>query len=52
LLKLYREPDFLLREELREVEQNYMILMVLAAGALPSGDIARQAGIGDRSLHY
>jgi hypothetical protein len=26
---LYREPDFLLREELREVEKYYMILMVL-----------------------
>jgi uncharacterized protein len=49
---LYREPDFLLREELREAEKYYMILMVLAAGALPSRDIARQAGIGDRSLHY
>jgi AAA+ ATPase superfamily predicted ATPase len=49
---LYREPDFLLREELREVEKYYMILMALAGGALPSRDIARQAGIGDRSLHY
>ncbi len=49
---LYREPDFLLREELREVEKYYMILMVLASGALPSRDIARRAGIGDRSLHY
>jgi AAA+ ATPase superfamily predicted ATPase len=49
---LYREPDFLLREELREVEKYYMILMALAGGSLPSRDIARQAGIGDRSLHY
>ena len=49
---LYREPDFLLREELREVEKYYMILMVLAGGAMRSSDIARQAGIGDRSLHY
>jgi AAA+ ATPase superfamily predicted ATPase len=49
---LYREPDFLLREELREVEKYYMILMALAGGALPSRDIARRSGIGDRSLHY
>jgi hypothetical protein len=29
-----------------------MILMVLAGGAMPSRDIARRAGIGERSLHY
>jgi AAA+ ATPase superfamily predicted ATPase len=42
---LYREPDFLLREELREVEKYYMILMALATGTLPSRDIARRSGI-------
>jgi uncharacterized protein len=49
---LYREADFLLREELREVEKYYAILMALAGGSKPSRDIARQSGIGDRSLHY
>ena len=49
---LYREADFLLREELREVEKYYMILMALAGGSLASRDIARRAGIGERSLHY
>jgi AAA+ ATPase superfamily predicted ATPase len=49
---LYREPDFLLREELREVEKYYMILMALATGALRSMDIAKRSGIPDRSLHY
>ena len=49
---LYSEPDFLLREELREVEKYYAILMALAGGSLPSREIARQAGIPDRSLHY
>jgi AAA+ ATPase superfamily predicted ATPase len=49
---LYREPDFLLREELREVEKYYMILMSLATGALRSGDIAKRSGIPDRSIHY
>jgi uncharacterized protein len=49
---LYREPDFLLREELREVEKYYAILMALAGGSMPSREIARRSGIGDRSLHY
>ncbi|MBI4396225.1 MAG: ATP-binding protein, partial [Elusimicrobia bacterium] len=49
---LFREPDFLLREELREVEKYYAVLMALSEGALPSRDIARRTGIGDRSLHY
>jgi uncharacterized protein len=49
---LYREPDFLLREELREVEKYYMILMALATGTLPSREIARRSGIPNSSLHY
>jgi AAA+ ATPase superfamily predicted ATPase len=49
---LYREPDLLLREELREVEKYYMILMALAGGALPSRDIARKAGIGDLQAYF
>jgi AAA+ ATPase superfamily predicted ATPase len=49
---LYHEPDFLLREELRDVENYYAILLALASGPLPSGEISRRSGIGDRSLHY
>lgn len=49
---LSHEPDFLLREELRDVENYYAILLALASGAAPSRDISRRTGIGDRSLHY
>jgi hypothetical protein len=49
---LFREPDFLLREELRDVKNYYAILMALSSGSAPSRDIARQSGIGDRSLSY
>lgn len=49
---LYREPDFLLREELREVEKYYSILMALAGESLPSRELARRAGIPDRSVSY
>lgn len=49
---LFREPDFLLREELREVENYYAILLALSSGAAPSREISRRTGIGDRSLHY
>lgn len=49
---LYREPDFLLREELREVESYYAILMAMASGAVTAAEIARRTGIGDRSLQY
>lgn len=49
---LFREPEFLLREELREVETYNAVLMALAGGALPSLEIARRAGVGDRALQY
>lgn len=52
LAPLYREPDFLLREELREVENYYMVLMALAERSLPSREIARRSGIGDRAVFY
>lgn len=52
LAPLYHEPDFLLREELREVESYYAILMAMAAGARTAAEIARRTGIGDRSLQY
>lgn len=49
---LFSEPDFLLREELREVESYYAILMAMAAGARTVHAIAQQTGIGERSLQY
>ena len=49
---LRQEPEFLLREELREVDRYYAILLALASGAATASDIARQAGIGNRALHY
>jgi AAA+ ATPase superfamily predicted ATPase len=49
---LHREGDFLLREELREVESYYAILLAVAAGHTTSQAIARMAGIDARSLHY
>lgn len=49
---LYREPDFLLREELREVEKYYLILMALAGHSLSNREISRHTGIDDRNLHY
>lgn len=49
---LSREPDFLLREELREVENYYAVLGAIASGRTSHGDIATASGIGQRALHY
>jgi uncharacterized protein len=49
---LYREPDFLLREELRELRTYHAILSTLASGSLPARDIATRTGIDARHLHY
>ncbi len=49
---LFSEPDFLLREELREVRNYYAILMALAAGSARAGEIAGGTGIPERSLPY
>ena len=49
---LYREPDFLLKEELREVDNYYAILLAVATGSLTNREIARASGIEERSLHY
>lgn len=49
---LFREPDFLLREELREVESYYAVLLALAAGEDQSPAIARRAGVPERNMHY
>ena len=49
---LFREPDFLLREELREVSTYNAILLALAAGSPANSEISKATGIGDRALHY
>lgn len=49
---LFREPDFLLREELRDVENYYAVLTAVAAGYTNNKAISVQTGIPERSLHY
>lgn len=49
---LFREPDFLLKEELRELPNYYAILMCLASGALTNQEISKKTGIDERKLHY
>ena len=50
--RLFREPEFLLREELREVSTYNAILLALAAGSPTNHEIAKTTGIGERVLHY
>lgn len=49
---LYREPDFLLREELRELQNYHAILTSLARGTLPMSELARGTGVPARSTAY
>lgn len=49
---LFREPDFLIREELREVENYYAILLAAASGHSSNKEISRASGVGERALHY
>ena len=49
---MYREPDFLLREELRDVESYFAVLMALAEGHSTQQAIARHAATSERSIHY
>lgn len=49
---LYREPEFLLREELREVEKYHAVLYAVAAGETTQRRIAQATGLPERSLHY
>ena len=49
---LHREGDFLLREELREVESYYAVLLAIASGATSNQAIAKASGQDVRSLHY
>ena len=49
---LYREPEFLLREELREVEKYHAVLYAVANGHGTQRQIAQATGLPERSLHY
>ncbi|MBI2841494.1 MAG: ATP-binding protein [Acidobacteria bacterium] len=49
---LHREPDFLLREELRDVHNYYGVLLAVAHRHLTNREISEQTGVGERSLHY
>jgi len=49
---LAREPDFLLREELREVESYYAVLWAVAEGKPSVKEIATASGLPERSLPY
>lgn len=49
---LFQEPDFLLREELREVANYHSILLALAAGQATNSALARATGVGERALHF
>jgi len=49
---LHHEPDFLLREELREVESYYAVLLAIAGGQTTVREIASTSGIAPGSLPY
>ncbi len=49
---LFREPEFLLREELRDVHNYHAVLVAIASGNRTIRDIAKAAGVSDKSLHY
>jgi len=49
---LFQEPELLLREELRDVQNYYGVLWAIAAGHGTQREIAAAAGLPERSLHY
>ncbi len=49
---LSREPEFLLREELRDVAPFHAVLMAIATGAHTTKAIAAASGVPERNLHY
>jgi hypothetical protein len=49
---LAREPDFLLREELREVDSYFALLWAIAGGKGAAKDMAAETGLPERNLHY
>lgn len=52
LAPLYREPEFLLREELRDVAGYQAVLYAIAGGAGTPREIAAASGLPERGLHY
>jgi AAA+ ATPase superfamily predicted ATPase len=49
---LFREPDFLLREELRDVGSYHAVLLALATGSAVHKEIALRTRTPERSLGY
>ena len=49
---LFREAEFLIREELREVDRYHSIIMTLARGSLPPSEIAKRASIPQGNIQY
>lgn len=49
---LAREPEFLLREELKELKKYFGILTALSTGAVTNREMARITGIDERALFY
>jgi AAA+ ATPase superfamily predicted ATPase len=49
---LFREPEFLLREELREVQNYHAVLVAIAQGHNTAPAIAQASGLPERGLHY
>lgn len=49
---LGREPEFLLREELRGLDVYNAVLLALAAGHTQMRAIAKVSGVPERNLHY
>jgi hypothetical protein len=49
---LHREPELLLREELRDVQSYQAVLSSIAAGRATTREIAAHSGLPERSLHY
>ena len=50
---LRREPEFLLREELREVDRYHAVLLAIAGGSHAPREIAQRAGLADpASVQY
>ena len=49
---LYREPDFLLREELRELVSYFSIMNVLARRSVSARQLVQETGLKSSSLHY
>ncbi len=49
---LYGEPDFLLREELRDLRNYHAVLFAVASGHATHSKLAQKATIDNRALHY